>query len=267
MVTGRPVADAEVSLSLACGRKDRNGQCLDPDQRCSPSRRRAAGPPFHSPSDIQGNASGPAKGYTEALETRLKETERVLWSLLSASPTETLSAAFAAEMQDRMPLSLAITTLCTTEEKKAAIAHWERFPLQTAGEVLAWKENVQSGSSSGSGSANGLYNIAPDDSSYARAEPEPQALTTTSGLGFEEPLPAGDEDDTMQTSYSAHPSLTSASSPHSHTNVGEGTIRPRQSATGGSSMLDTSANGLATDRGSVASKFGLSKEFQETFLW
>jgi len=94
---------------------------------------------------------GPAKGYTEALEARLLETEHVLHRIISSTPPETLSTAFRkfsssdedmkinSETDLRMPPNIPSTgSPFSSKEKRDLIQHWAEYPLDTAGNTMLW---------------------------------------------------------------------------------------------------------------------------------
>jgi len=94
---------------------------------------------------------GPAKGYTEALEARLLETEYVLHRIISSIPRETLFIAFRgfassdedmqinSETNLRIPPYISSTgSAFSSKEKKDLIQHWAEYPLDTAGNTMLW---------------------------------------------------------------------------------------------------------------------------------
>ncbi|KAI1503270.1 hypothetical protein F5X99DRAFT_121946 [Biscogniauxia marginata] len=95
---------------------------------------------------------GPAKGYTEALEHRLAETENVLLQLLSVTGNETLCQALGEERPSPRRLwasNDAASPPSTTSDgdlslpgpnKAGLIAHWDRYPLNTADSIRLWAE-------------------------------------------------------------------------------------------------------------------------------
>ncbi|KIX02962.1 uncharacterized protein Z518_06512 [Rhinocladiella mackenziei CBS 650.93] len=229
---------------------------------------------------------GPAKGYVEALEIRLKETERVLWRLLSVTTNNNLSAAFSSEIQSRTPATLSLRTLVTTAEKKSAIAYWEQFPLQTAQEVLGWKEDVESEgspmSSQGGAPAHARNTNTPlpdhdhDRMDSASASYSGGDTSSSDDMAGEEhllppPPPPWDEREVQaHTSYpTQQPTMVSRMNQNQGI-VGGNENLPQESG----SVGRPSGQGLSphmptsnSDLSLAASRFGLTKEFQETFLW
>ncbi len=85
------------------------------------------------------DSSGPAKGYTEALEHRLRETESALLRIISVVDGATLSSAFA----DSMASGIIDTHPDTNTDKAEMAAHWEQFPLSTSGDIINWANEQQ----------------------------------------------------------------------------------------------------------------------------
>lgn len=78
--------------------------------------------------------SGPAKGYTDALENRLRETENTLLRLLSVVSVATLESAF-----DNNPgLNMADGQSESRTDKAELAAHWDQFPLSSAHDIMKW---------------------------------------------------------------------------------------------------------------------------------
>ncbi|RHZ59394.1 uncharacterized protein CDV56_103964 [Aspergillus thermomutatus] len=81
-------------------------------------------------------ARGPAKGYIEALEHRLHETEHVLLKLLAQMTDEQLSVAVERDQslsQPRYPPFLRFG--------KNDAQYWRRYPLRTARELREWQQD------------------------------------------------------------------------------------------------------------------------------
>jgi hypothetical protein len=202
---------------------------------------------------------GPAKGYVEALEIRLKETERVLWQLITSSTKQELSTAFAEETVSQIPKSLAISTLATTEEKRSAIAYWEQFPLQNLEDVQPWIESLE-----------------------PISNPEDLPLQTSSPGEELAQIPRVIEDlqlENFETSAAVQPDIRRGycdpvAGPMSHSNTPVDqpafpSFNTRlQVPEFDPSLTQHSAEGpRLSDRGTSPSRFGFSKEFQDMFLW
>ncbi|KAF5587533.1 hypothetical protein FPANT_6878 [Fusarium pseudoanthophilum] len=107
-------------------------------------------------------SSGPPKGYTKALETRLRETEMVLIRVLhSTNDQELLYRAFSEDSRE-LGLNERISEHSIGEQRMLALMnHWERFPLRTADNVVQWIEetsrnsNLQDGAGSQSAKRTG----------------------------------------------------------------------------------------------------------------
>ncbi|KIW34589.1 uncharacterized protein PV07_01364 [Cladophialophora immunda] len=180
-------------------------------------------------------------GYIEALEIRLKETERVLWRILAACPQESLTVAFSSEVQDRIPQLLTVGTLSTTEEKKSAIAFWEQFPLHTIDDVVVWKEQVENPSSM-------------EMTSFGENQEQQSHLTNTPSEAQDQESLSPMDEDTAQTfgAMVSDPQDLAATSSRTAQVPG---VRHRRSSTS------------VANPGTAGGKFSFSKEFQDTFLW
>ncbi|OAA57268.1 Zn(2)-C6 fungal-type DNA-binding domain protein [Cordyceps fumosorosea ARSEF 2679] len=80
---------------------------------------------------------GPAKGYAEALEHRLRETERALLQIVSAVDGATMASAFRSSTQ------VAALPDAKAADKAEMAAYWERFPLSTPRDVMNWAQDFQ----------------------------------------------------------------------------------------------------------------------------
>ena len=91
---------------------------------------------------VESIYSGPAKGYLEALERRLEETETALLRICSAVNEETIQSAFTrGGSRIRKTRRAPPPPTASTEAKKAAIvAQWDRCPLQTASDLSSWAD-------------------------------------------------------------------------------------------------------------------------------
>ena len=99
---------------------------------------------------------GPAKGYTEALEGRLLETEALLLKLVSTTNANQLSMALLQPNLHPAPIEAESTGLTSTVERpktvalqrKVAIEYWSKFPLNTPEDVALWLADRNSGQKS-----------------------------------------------------------------------------------------------------------------------
>ncbi len=94
---------------------------------------------LHSSSGILNDSSGPAKGYTEALEHRLKETESALLRIVSVVDGATLQSAF----EDIARGDYVDAPSDSNTDKAEKAAHWEQFPLSTPRDLVKWAVEQQ----------------------------------------------------------------------------------------------------------------------------
>ena len=88
------------------------------------------------------NCRGPAKGYIEALENRLLETERILLQLLPTVSTEHLSSACFPDGQSLNTLTYSngqSQGVGLAFPKKVGIEYWASFPLASVSDVRRWQ--------------------------------------------------------------------------------------------------------------------------------
>ncbi|KAE8147856.1 hypothetical protein BDV25DRAFT_142334 [Aspergillus avenaceus] len=79
---------------------------------------------------------GPAKGYIEALEHRLHETENVLLRVLAQASDSQLSAALVGERQMRSDEYSPFL-----RAGKRGAEYWKEFPLDTVSSVRRWQRD------------------------------------------------------------------------------------------------------------------------------
>ncbi|KEF51699.1 uncharacterized protein A1O9_12334 [Exophiala aquamarina CBS 119918] len=191
---------------------------------------------------------------------RLKETERVLWQLLTASTEKDLATAFTEDSICQVPESLAISTLATTEEKRSAIAFWEQFPLQNPVDVQTWMESLDPISNS-----EGL--LFQNSMSGEELSQDPQRVAEDLDTEYSDSGIAVQHD-----SQSGIHAPVPASLSHYDTSAGQHAL-PSIPTGLQHSQLDTSSkqqsdkDPVSSGRGAAARRFGLSKEFQDMFLW
>ncbi|KAL4982256.1 hypothetical protein BDW68DRAFT_61924 [Aspergillus falconensis] len=77
---------------------------------------------------------GPAKGYIEALERRLQETESILLGLLEQVSDSQLAESILGPHYD-LPAQ--------PRSAKRGSEHWKLFPLRSVQEIRAWQEDCQ----------------------------------------------------------------------------------------------------------------------------
>lgn len=190
---------------------------------------------------------------------RLKETERVLWQLMASSTAQESSTAFAEETVSQIPKSLAISTLATTEEKRSAIAYWEQFPLQNLEDVQTWMESLES---SLDPEDLPLQTSTPGEelAQIPRVAEDLQPGNFKSGEAAQHDIRRGCHDpaDALM-SHSSAPVDQSAFPPSE--------TRPQAPEFDTALTQDTAEGPRISDKGNPANRFGLSKEFQDMFLW
>ncbi|KAL4911323.1 hypothetical protein BDW74DRAFT_172788 [Aspergillus multicolor] len=117
---GKGVLLAESQLILQCsGNRPQCLQCLEHRRTCD------------WPEQLK---RGPAKGYFEALERRLHETENLLLGLLDQVSDSQLSEAIPVPHHGS-PAQL--------RSGKRGSEHWKLFPLRSVQEIRAWQEELQ----------------------------------------------------------------------------------------------------------------------------
>ena len=92
---------------------------------------------------------GPAKGYTEALEARLFETEEVLRRVLPCVATEDLSRVLMEN-----PLDVGSSSRAVALDRKQAVEVWSRSPMKSLVDIQNWCNEHSRTAESASESAN-----------------------------------------------------------------------------------------------------------------
>ncbi|KAI1493698.1 hypothetical protein F5X96DRAFT_133678 [Biscogniauxia mediterranea] len=139
---------ARTRAATSCSRcRSRKQKCDELKPTCSRCRR--INEPCVWPAT---HKRGPAKGYTEALEHRLAETENILLQLLSVADNEIISQAFSADRLPPRPLwastdASLVPSIASDSDfslpgpnKAGLMAHWDRFPLDTPDNIRRWAE-------------------------------------------------------------------------------------------------------------------------------
>lgn len=183
----------------------------------------------------------------------------MLWQLITSSTQQALSTALAEETVNQIPKSLAISTLATTEEKRSAIAYWEQFPLQNLEDVQTWMESLEPTSNlehlalqtSAPGEELGQIPRVIEDLQLENFETS-AAVQYDIRRGYHDPVAAPMSHSNSLVDQPAFPSSkTRLQAP-------EFDISMTRHSTEGPRL---------SDRGAAASRFGLSREFQDMFLW
>lgn len=191
------------------------------------------------------NPSGPSKGYNESLELRLRETECVLFAVLAAvseSDTELSRLDFLDIPEGDVTPSAA--------EKKQRLEEWASFPLRSRDDVLRWRDERVSRDRHSQGAEE---SVDPSlEGSMEQSFPGDMEVDTgrigsfedgvgEAGMGTPRSLPP--VDDIKAANY-------------------ENYFPPVQES------VHSSAPAVGPQRSDVGSGvLGLSKEFQDTFLW
>lgn len=179
----------------------------------------------------------------------------MLWWLLSSSNERDLLRAFDEETIAKTPKSLTICTLATTEEKRSAISHWEQFPLQSVDDVQNWMKNFDE-------NTEHLLTQTPirDEPDTARHS---WGHTEESRPDYLEP----DMTEQYDSQRESHDTLAS-SERNSIVSLARAELHPsRFRLEAAESQVPLFAEGPQLNQSAVARKFGLSTEFQDTFLW
>lgn len=170
---------------------------------------------------------------------------------------ESLSEAFTGDLDHQIPANLSISTLSTTEEKKSAIAYWEQFPLQTPEDVIVWKQDLDSLS----GAAATGSSIVVDNTLFERLEvASPSDPSPFEGSFSGDPSPIQDTRHEATDGVPGHDGMPLAPENRS--------LARSASSQAPGNVGDTSRQfSSRPHRSSTAAKFGLSQEFEDTFLW
>lgn len=236
---------------------------------------------------------GPAKGYIEALEARLFETEEVLHKVLPCVSTEDLARVLVENPLDAKSSSRAVAL-----DRKQAVQIWSRSPMKSLADIQNWCDERSRTAESASESTNST-SLHQDPASYASfqrattpkehgipAAVEQQALrmvrlptgqvgrvgieTTPTEMSFATgPMPyeTGVDTQSMQQSQSQqnpqsqpqHYDQPSSQYQFEHTR-GSSTP-PNQISSGAVTENFEQHNGAGTN------SFGITQKFQDDFLW
>ncbi|KAH7127531.1 hypothetical protein EDB81DRAFT_143875 [Dactylonectria macrodidyma] len=129
---------------------------------------------------------GPAKGYTEALEHRLRETETALLRLWMTTTEDSVELAF--KQNDHLPGSSSLSSNDGQQapsragpNKAHVISQWEDFPLTSAQDIGRWAREAKGAiKASENRSMRGdsePFNHAPEPPCIPRDTPAPQNIT------------------------------------------------------------------------------------------
>lgn len=210
------------------------------------------------------NYSGPSKGYNESLELRLHETETVLLSLLAIVSDEQLSSLNAFEIPDG-------DVTPNAADKKQKLEEWATFPLRTQDDILRWRNER-------------LERDGPYESLMERGSVDPNldmAMEVGQNGGMNggriemerisKPMEASRMDDgRMEMEHMDQPMHSMGgvgmeglpTDPMDHIQAAEFENYLPPVDSGHSSTMTATAGPLP-----ASGTLGLSKEFQDTFLW
>jgi hypothetical protein len=141
-ILGKDVLNVGHQARNVLGRLKRKGMV---PTACTVSRRTQCQKCLLLTSVVQINFNrGPAKGYIEALENRLLETEQILLRLLPTISSEHLSSTCFADGQS--PNNLAYPNGRAQKPnlvfpKRVGIEYWSSFPLNSVQDVRQWQED------------------------------------------------------------------------------------------------------------------------------
>ncbi|KAK7402646.1 hypothetical protein QQX98_011592 [Neonectria punicea] len=202
---------------------------------------------------VRANKSGPAKGYTEALEHRLRETETALVRLWMAASKDAIEGAFKQE--DLLPESYSPGR--TAPDKSSAVTQWDDFPLRSARDVDKWAREVKGASKLSDGASVRHESVTADSSPK---EPDPPDHHSFQDTGLSSELP------------STPPTSTAMFEPSGH-NVEfdqEGGVQsPFSHRSGLHNRRQDSDDGLHSGNGPQNSRkrLRLSQDFRDQYLW
>jgi hypothetical protein len=110
---------------------------------------------------------GPAKGYIEGLEHRLRETESLLLQLLPAIAEDYLEAVTTDH--EESPSRSTPTLRRPMLNNKTGIEYWEQYPLDSPENIRRWQQDCSAGRSSYRNSAQSSQERLP--SAYLDMDP------------------------------------------------------------------------------------------------
>lgn len=204
--------------------------------------------------------SGPAKGYVEALEQRLRETEDVLLKVVSqlnqAQLASMLSSQNSFPTDDDSQGKNKSSRITLLPSRKRGVEYWKSFPLRDAESIQRWQQDCYLNRS----------NVSPnrhseDDSILSqpvRSEPSTDDVnidfaSADNRQGFQS---SGDDP------FSMNFERSQIQAPVDGNNLRKRPLRPRTDRVQSSRKQDESnVSQLSTWKAAP------SKEFQQQFLW
>ncbi|KAK8195668.1 uncharacterized protein BKA78DRAFT_108491 [Phyllosticta capitalensis] len=200
---------------------------------------------------------GPAKGYLEAIETRLDDVEHILLQVLPLVPAEQLTSITCPGRGGGVVVEAAQKR--TTQEKRAALDYWSTYPLNSPQALMVWCQDRQQ--RHGSRPTNEAVG-APRTASTVRETHSSGDVTASGHLTAPSPSDMNHQRSNAHASNDTtwEPSMSSRSGPP----VSESPNTP-----GASAPLFTAQDG-GCHSSSAHSDYGqvdLSDEFQQKFVW
>lgn len=221
--------------------------------------------------------SGPAKGYTDALEHRLRETETALLRLWMATAEDSVELAFGDKVH--LPDSSSLSpnygqqTPARTGSDKAHVAsQWENFPLTSAQDIGRWAREAKGAAKASESRSMRDDSVSLNPVSFNRA-PEPPSVAVSPPV-------------LLHTRKATLPSTISTTPPASRAMLSNAatTLTPETQFTQEVDVSATSTPNYAArihNRGQEASnilhsdsptpstkaKIRLSQEFADQYLW
>ncbi|QGA20502.1 hypothetical protein EYB26_008206 [Talaromyces marneffei] len=198
---------------------------------------------------------GPAKGYVEALEQRLYETEDVLLKVVSqlnqAQLASILSTQSSFSTDDGSQDKRKTSRVTLLPSRKRGVEYWKSFPLHDAESIQRWQQDYHRNRS----------NFSPNQHEVEESSlPQPVALLSSTGDNSVENQSSlqSSRDDTL----SMNIERDQASSPIIGNDTGRRPPRPRANRVRSARKQDESNMSQLSSWEAAP-----SKEFQQQFLW
>ncbi|KAH6970930.1 hypothetical protein BKA56DRAFT_595614 [Ilyonectria sp. MPI-CAGE-AT-0026] len=212
---------------------------------------------------------GPAKGYTEALEHRLRETENALLRLWMATTEVSVEQAFEESVSlpeacSRSPNEGRQVSPRPASDKSSAVTQWENYPLQTALDVARWAKEAKGATKASE------TQMAINDGALLDCPPQ-------------QPCPPGDAHVLQNTTLDSATSLTPPTPITTFPNLDTVLTSETQSTQEGHASTSTPINHVSRFRTrhreadnalrpsspspSSKAKIQLSQEFTDQYLW
>jgi hypothetical protein len=204
--------------------------------------------------------SGPAKGYVEALEQRLHETEDVLLKVVSqlnqAQLASMLSTQKSFSTDDGSQDKRKSTRVTLLPSRKRGVEYWKSFPLRDAESIQRWQQDYYRNRSNSSPNLH-----SEDDHSLSQSiRPEPSTGDVNYDFASVDNCSnlQSSRDDTLPMNLERDQTLA----PIVGDNLRSRPLRPRATRVLSSRKQDESSISQLSSW-----KAAPSKEFQQQFLW